>query len=86
MNITEVLDAIDKLSAMEKRQVADALVRDEEADQDASVEERQAALHRRLLAEGIVKNIPTREIVEREFEPVPITGEPLSETIIRERR
>ncbi len=86
MNITEVLNAIDKLSATEKRQVADALVRDEAADQDASVEERQAALHRRLLAEGIIKNIPTREIVEREFEPVPITGEPLSETIIRERR
>ena len=55
------------------------LTPEEAADQD---------LQRRLLAAGVISEIkppprllPTRE----EFTPVPITGEPISETIIRER-
>lgn len=84
MSVTEILDAVSKLSPQEKQQVINALVH--EVEQDASIEERQAALHRRLLAEGLIKNIPPRAVVERDFEPVPIEGEPLSETIIRERR
>jgi hypothetical protein len=46
-------------------------------------------LQRRLLAAGIVSEIkpPPRLLPARErFTPLPITGEPLSETIIRERR
>lgn len=86
MSVTEILNAVSKLSPAEKQQVINVLLHDPEPGQDASIEERQAALHRRLLAEGVIKNIPPREVVEREFEPVPITGEALSETIIRERR
>ena len=46
-------------------------------------------LQRRLLAAGIISEIkpPPRLLPARErFTPVPITGEPISETIIRERR
>ena len=46
-------------------------------------------LQRRLLAAGVISEIkpPPRFLPARErFTPVPITGEPLSETIIRERR
>jgi Arc/MetJ-type ribon-helix-helix transcriptional regulator len=46
-------------------------------------------LQRRLLASGVISEIkpPPRFLPARErFTPVPITGEPISETIIRERR
>jgi Arc/MetJ-type ribon-helix-helix transcriptional regulator len=46
-------------------------------------------LQRRLLAAGIISEIkpPPRLLPARErFTPIPITGEPISETIIRERR
>jgi Arc/MetJ-type ribon-helix-helix transcriptional regulator len=46
-------------------------------------------LQRRLLAAGVISEIkpPPRLLPLRErFTPVPITGEPISETIIRERR
>ncbi len=41
-----------------------------------------------LLAKGIITHIPSRQIPpeRRDFKPVEIEGEPLSETIIRERR
>lgn len=86
MSVTEILNAVSKLSPQEKQQVLNALVHDREVEQDASIEERQAELLRQMLAEGLIKNIPPRRVVERDFEPVPIEGEPLSETIIRERR
>ena len=45
-------------------------------------------LHRQMLADGLLSELPnTAEDVEDEQDaPVEITGEPLSETIIRERR
>jgi len=56
------------------------LTEEELADQEAQ---------RRLLAAGIISEIkPSRRVstgTER-FTPIPIQGEPLSETIIRERR
>jgi Arc/MetJ-type ribon-helix-helix transcriptional regulator len=56
------------------------LTPEELADQD---------LHRRLLEAGVISEIkpPPRLLPARErFTPVSITGEPISETIIRERR
>jgi len=85
MNVSEVLDEIKKLSPTEKRQVERALLHDKEADKDATQEERQTALLKRLQAEGVIKNIPLRLIEHWDFEPVPIKGKPLSETIIEER-
>jgi Arc/MetJ-type ribon-helix-helix transcriptional regulator len=52
-------------------------------------EQAEQALQRRLLAAGMISEIkpPPRLMPVRErFTPVTITGEPLSETVIRERR
>ena len=52
----------------------------ERADQEAQ---------RRLLAAGIISEIkPSRRVATEteRFSPIPIQGEPLSETILRERR
>jgi len=44
---------------------------------------------RQLLAKGVISHIPTRDETDEEFdkfEPIEFGGEPLSETIVRERR
>jgi Arc/MetJ-type ribon-helix-helix transcriptional regulator len=49
----------------------------------------QEQLEQQLLETGFLGSIPpprTAASSRREFQPVPIEGEPLSETIIRERR
>ncbi len=86
MNITEVLDEVQNLSPLEKRQVVETLLSENGNKNDASIEERQIALIKRLHAEGVIKNIPPRLIEPRDFKPVPIKGKPLSETIIEDRR
>lgn len=45
-------------------------------------------LHRQMLADGLISRLPdtATNIDDEQEEPVEIDGEPLSETIIRERR
>lgn len=72
------------MSPTEKRQVVDALLG--ETGAGPTQEERQIALLKRLQAEGVIKSIPSRLIEKWDFDPVPIKGKPLSETIVEERR
>jgi len=54
---------------------------------EAELADREA--QRRLLAAGVISEIrPSRRVPTEteQFTPIPIQGEPLSETIIRERR
>lgn len=45
------------------------------------------AFHRRLLEEGVISRLPDpSQDTDDDDEPVTIAGEPLSETVIRERR
>jgi Arc/MetJ-type ribon-helix-helix transcriptional regulator len=44
-------------------------------------------LHRQMLADGLLTRLPNAtEDIDDDDEPIAIEGEPLSETIIRERR
>lgn len=45
-------------------------------------------LHRQMLADGLISQLPdtAADIDDEQEEPVEIDGEPISETIIRERR
>jgi Arc/MetJ-type ribon-helix-helix transcriptional regulator len=79
-----ICDALERhrqaVSLPEKPASPPELTPEEMADQE---------LQRRLLAAGVISEIkpPPRFLPARErFTPVPITGEPISETIIRERR
>jgi hypothetical protein len=52
-------------------------------------EDREDEFERQLLAKGVITKIPTRDETDEEFDkfdPSEVAGEPLSETIIRERR
>lgn len=94
MTATEVLKEIQKLPLQDARQVADKLTdylreREQSAPTDEDVERREDEFERYLLAKGVISHIATRDETDEEFdafELIEVEGEPLSETIIRERR
>jgi len=94
MSATDVLTEIRKLSLEEAREVAEQLanyLREREGAALASdeTEAREDEFERQLLTKGVISHIPTRDETDEEFdkfEPIEVAGEPLSETIVRERR
>lgn len=94
MTATDVLTEIRKLDLDEAREVAERLAnylreRELEAVATGETEAREDEFERQLLAKGLISHIPTRDETDEEFdkfEPIEVAGEPLSDTIIRERR
>lgn len=94
MTPAEVLDEIQKLPLSDARQVADKLTdylreKEQATLTEKEAERREDEFERYLLAKGVISNIPTRDETDEEFdafEMIEVEGEPLSETIIRERR
>jgi hypothetical protein len=91
----QLLDSVNTLSPDQMRQLRDEL--DSKLASTGAVDQADLTpeelaeqdLQRRLVAAGMLSEIkpPPRFMPARErFTPVSITGEPLSETIIRERR
>ena len=85
VTLEQVLRDIDELTPEERRKVQEALTRLARAERMSEEEELIAAAALR----GIHIDPARREMTAEEFdqfEPIAIEGEPLSETIIRERR
>lgn len=78
MSVSEIINEVKNLTPAERQQVLEALLHNEE--------EKHTELLNRLKAKGMLKRIPPRHNTPRNFQPVPIEGKPLSETIIEERR
>jgi hypothetical protein len=86
MTPQELIAEILKLPAEDQRQILDALLKgspesSSQIDQPIS----EAEFEQMLLAKGIISDIPSEDH-EEDFEPIEITGQPLSETILEERR
>jgi hypothetical protein len=94
MTPTEVLGEIQKLPLSDARQIANQLTdylreQEQRSEADEEMERREDEFERYLLAKGVVSHIATRDETDEEFdafEMIEVEGEPLSETIIRERR
>lgn len=90
----ELLKEIQKLPLPDVRELAEQLrnyLREQERTALAAKENeaQEDEFERYLLAKGLISQIPARDEREEEFdayEPIEVHGEPLSETIIRERR
>ena len=89
----ELLKEIEKLQLPEVRELAERLMnylREQErsALSTKENEDREDEFERYLLSKGVINEIPSRDERDEEFdafEPIEVQGEPLSETIIRER-
>lgn len=94
MTPTDVLSEIQKLPLSDARQVARQLTdylreKDQKNEPADEMERREDEYERYLLEKGVASHIATRDETDEEFdafEMIEVEGEPLSETIIRERR
>ena len=86
MTTTEILNEISKLPVRERQDIFKRLDNDLHEKNAVSPEElREREFERMLLAEGVIKEIPSGWNDDDYFEPVEISGKPLSETIIEDR-
>ncbi|MFM9905131.1 MAG: hypothetical protein ACKVQJ_11245 [Pyrinomonadaceae bacterium] len=86
MSVTEILREVEKLSPIEKEQVLGALRRSGDPTNGTDPVALQAELFRRLQKKGMLSSVPSRRPTPGDFDPIPIKGKPLSQTIIEDRR
>ena len=74
-----------RLIEVQGEPVSETIIREREAP--ASEEEKKAVFHQSMLAAGLLTHIPSpRDPSKAERPLITVQGEPVSETIIRERR
>ena len=83
MTTTEILNEIYKLPLSEQTNIKKSLLDRASIQNEMPKQE----LWQKLFEEGLITHVP-RDISDEDddFEPIEIEGEPISETIIRERR
>lgn len=88
MTPQEILNEIYKLPLVEQENISKNLSNHLENElKGAPVSVTKEELYQYLFSKGVITHIPKGMTDEEDdFEPVEIEGEPLSETIIRERR
>lgn len=83
MTTAEILNEIYKLPVHEQADIKRNLL--ERSEQSEIISEK--VIWQKLFEEGFITHVPSNVSSEEdEFEPIEIEGEPISETIIRERR
>jgi hypothetical protein len=86
MTTTEILSQIEKLSLTEKRHLLKTLA--EQLLDESDLDSREKEFVQSLLRKGIVSEMPLclpDDDLRQNFKPIEIKGEPLSETIVKER-
>lgn len=84
----EIIREIRRLPLIEQKRIYESLSQTLSLDKKSESELLEDEVERRLLAKGIISQIPPRlpDDEEETFEPIKVSGKPLSETIIEERR
>lgn len=88
MTTAEVLIEIRKLPLATQRQVLTELTEELRQAEQSNTDAKEAEFMQRLLRKGIISEIPQRlpdDELRRNFKPIVVKGEPLSETLIKER-
>jgi hypothetical protein len=89
MSTQELLAEIKKLPPEERRQLVDALTGDVRTGAQTDQPMSEDDVERILFARGIIGQVPDPSAYtdeDEDFEPIEVVGQPLSETIIEERR
>ncbi len=89
MSGSELMAEIQKLPIEEQKKLLDILSRQLERSEQPPQPVSESEVDRLLLEKGIISQLPDSTCYSDEdeaFEPIEVTGKPLSETIIEERR
>lgn len=88
MTPTEVLNEIQKMPPTQKRQILLELTEQFEQSEETDLNAKEKKFVNGLRQKGLVTEIPLRlpdDEFRRNFKRIEVKGEPLSETIIKER-
>ena len=88
MTPTEVLSEIQKMPPTQKRQVLLGLTAELEQSEQVDLQAKEKRFVNGLRQKGLITEIPLRlpdDEFRRSFKRIEVKGEPLSETIIKER-
>ena len=88
MTPTEVLSEIQKMPPTQKRQVLLELTEELEQSEQVDLQAKEKRFVNGLRQKGLITEIPLRlpdDEFRRRFKRIEVKGEPLSETIIKER-
>ena len=88
MTPTEVLSEIYKMPLVEKQKILAELSEDLSQAEQKNLQAKEAAFVNGLKRKGLVTEVPLRlpdDEFRRSFKRINVKGEPLSETIIKER-
>ncbi len=86
MNTQQILTEIHKLTPYSQKQLLNSLSRSLDKLERSFTAATEEEVDRLLLADGVISEVPSGwNEADEDFEPILISGEPLSETIIRER-
>lgn len=87
MTTTEILSEIYRLPMNQRKEIKNKLLQDSESEKQSKLPISEEEFLQKLLASGFISEIPEGMTDEEDdFEPIEFEGEPISETIIRERR
>lgn len=87
MSTTEILKEIRRLPLNEKETVFKTLETELQTGDDSFADEKELEVDRLLISKGLMREVPAGMSDDEEnFEPIKMTGKPLSEIIIEERR
>ena len=88
MTPTEILSEIQKMPPSQKRQILFELTEELEQSEQTELEAKEKNFVNGLRQKGLITEMPLRlpdDELRRNFKRIEIKGEPLSETIIKER-
>lgn len=85
MSVQELLTTIQELPLSEQQELLNRLSQNLSTHTETKADV-EAEVARRLLTQGIISEIPEGVDEEGDYEPVEITGKPVSEIIVQERR
>lgn len=89
MSASELIVEIQKLPVEEQRKLLDILSRKLAQSEEPRQPVSESEVDRLLLEKGIISHVPDPAFYtdeDEDFEPIEVTGKPLSQTIIEERR
>ncbi len=87
MTTTEILNEIHRLPFNQQKELKTKLFEEVETNGERKPQISEEEFLQKLLANGFISEIPEGMTDEEDdFEPLEFEGEPISETIIRERR
>ena len=86
MTIAEILDQIHRLPVDQQRVLTRKLLEEVGTTPQADTQFTQDEFDRMLMQDGLLVNWPVDDNDEEDFDPVEFVGQPISQTIIDERR